>query len=407
MSRKKIAIVLIVILLLITSIVAVRCAGNSGETATDTEKDLYVPVEVEEAAIKTIANSVVLNGKIHTNDEAMILPKIPGKVEKVNVKLGDYVQKGAVLFVMDQKDISKSVEQAEEALNTVRIGVEQAENGVETAKINYNSIKERIENAKVNLERTRALYEAGAISKSQLEQAELAASNTSLEAAERQVRQAELAYEQALNQLSQAEISYRQAQDALDDTVVRAPISGVISSINVVEGELAGGAQPLAVISDINKVYLQVDVAENMVNILKEGQEVSIEVPAALDEKMTGKVDYISSTINPMTQLYMVKVYLNNSEGKIRTGMSGSITVDIEKVEDTLVVDSKAVIEKEGEYFIYIVEDDHAVEKKVKIGMDTGSEVEILEGIEEGDKVIVKGQHYITDGERVKIVGGE
>ena len=410
------------VLLLITVIIMMftGCKGGAEDTAGIIEED-YIPVEVQKAEIKDMGNNITLQGKVHANDEAMVLPKIPGRVSEVRVKLGDSVQKDTVLFVMDQEDINRNVEQAQKSVELAQKStkqaqksVEQSANGIETAKINYESLKENIENAEKNLQRTKELFEAGAISQSQLEQAELAASKKPLEAAQAQIRQAEMAYEQsqigyeqALNQLSQAELGYRQAQSALDDTIVKAPMSGVISSLNVVAGELSGGSQPLATIADIDKLYFQTDVTENIVNSLKVGQKVALNIPSAMEEEITATIDFIGSTPDARTQLYMVKVYIDNASGNIKAGMSGHITLDTESRQNVLVTDVSGVLDREGEYFVMVAEGDYAVEKKVTPGMDIGSEIEIVEGLKEGEMVIVKGQHYVADGEKIKIVGGE
>ncbi|AOY78260.1 efflux transporter periplasmic adaptor subunit [Clostridium formicaceticum] len=395
--------------LLLTMFLAIALVGCKGkeEVAVTAPEEAYVPIEIEKAETKFIGNSITLNGKIHANDEAVVLPKIQGKVTTVNVKLGDYVRKDSVLFVIDQKDMLRSIEQTQQSVNLAQKSVDQAENAITTAKINYDSIKESIENAETNLQRTKELFEAGAASKTQLEQAELAASRRPLEVAESQIRQAEISYQQALNQLNQAEVTHRQTQDKLEDTVVRAPMSGVISSLNVIAGELASGAQPLATIADIDRVYFQVDVTENIVNTLYTGQKVSVHIPAALEEEVEGTIDFISPTVDASTRLYTVKVYIDNKDRKIRTGMSGSMALNLDSRDNVVVINRRAVLDKEGNNIVFVVEGDHAVEKQVTLGMNTASEVEVIEGLQEGDQVIVKGQQYVTDGERVKIVGGE
>ncbi|KJF25598.1 hemolysin D [Clostridium aceticum] len=394
------------LLTMFLAIALVGCRGKEEPVAT-TPEEVYVPVEVEKAETKFIGNNITLNGKIHANDEAVVLPKVPGRVTAVNVKLGDYVHRDSVLFTIDQKDILRNIEQTQQSINLAQKSVDQAENSITTAQINYNSIKENIENAEVNLQRTRELFEAGAAPKTQLEQAELAASRRPLEVAESQIRQAEIGYQQALNQLAQAEITHQQAQSALEDTVVRAPMSGVISSLNIIAGELASGAQPLATIADIDKVYIKVDVTENIVNTLYTGQKVSVDIPAALEEAVEGRIDFISPTVDNNTRLYIVKVYINNKDRKIRTGMSASMALDLDSRDNVMVINRRAVLDKEGDSIVFIVEGDHAVEKQVSLGMSTASEVEVVEGLQEGDQVIVKGQQYVADGERVKIVGGE
>lgn len=404
MKRKAISTLLAITL--ITAISITGCSSKTPQEVGNLEEN-YVPVEIQTVKKDTIANSIALNGKIYANEEVMVIPQMPGKVSEVRVKLGDYVDKDQVLFVMDQKEIQRAIEQAEQAIDLATRGVEQAENVVRTSKIQYESTKERMDDALVALERMKALYEAGAISKSQLEQAELAASTKPLEAAETQVKQAEVTYQQSLNQLEQARSAYEHVKSNLDNTLGKAPIAGIVNSLNVVEGELASSAQAAATIVDIDQVYLQVNVSENIVNKLHQGQEVSVKVPSALDEEIIGKIDYISPTVDQRTQLYLVKVHLLNEDHKIKPGMSGAMTLETESRQDVLAIKRSAIIEKEEETLVYLVRDERAIQQKVTLGLDTGSYVEVIEGLKEGDVVITKGQHYVTDGQRVKVVRGE
>lgn len=402
--RKKIISKLLLVLLIVTVLVT-GCRRNMPEEVSTEEE--YIPVEIETVKEDTLASRISLNGKVQANEEVTVMPKMAGTVSRVNVKLGDSVAKDQVLFVMDQKDAQRAIEQAQESIDLAQKGIDQAENAINSAKIQYESTKEKLEDALVTLERTRALYEAGAIPKTQLEQAELAASTRPLETAEAQVKQAEVSYQQALNQLSQAQSGYEHAKSNLDNSLVKAPISGLVSSLNVVEGQLASNAQAAATIVDLDKVYLQIDVAESMVNRLDLGQEVAVAIAAAFEEEIIGKIDYISPTPDDRTQLYTVKVYIPNKDQRIKPGMSGSIGLDIESRQNVLAVRSGAVIDKEGGKVIYLVEDERAVEQKVTLGLDTGSHIEVVEGLQAGDVVIVKGQQYVTDGQKVKAVRGE
>ncbi|SNS18785.1 RND family efflux transporter, MFP subunit [Anaerovirgula multivorans] len=403
--RKKIISKLLLVLLIVTVLVT-GCRRNVPEEVSTEEED-YIPVEIETVKEDTLASRISLNGKVQANEEVMVMPKMAATVSRVNVKLGDSVTKDQVLFVMDQKDAERAIEQAQESIDLAQKGIDQAENSINSTKIQYESTKEKLEDALVTLERIKALYEAGAVPKSQLEQAELAASTRSLEIVEAQVKQEEVGYQRALNQLIQAESSYEHAKSNLDNTLVKAPITGVISSLNVVEGQLASSAQAAATIVDLDKVYLQVDVAENMVNRLELGQEVGVTIAAASEKEIVGKIDYISSTPDDRTQLYTVKAYIPNKDQRIKPGMSGSIGLNIESRQNVLAVRSGAVIDKEEEKVIYLVRDEQAVEQKVTLGLDTGSHIEVVEGLQAGDVIIVKGQQYVTDGQRVKAVRGE
>jgi len=405
MSRKLRATILLMIMLV--GVVGLISGCSNSTEASEVQEEKYTPVEVEKASIKTIENKVNINGKVVANEEITVIPKVVGIATSVNVKLGDIVEEGSVLFTIEQTDILKSVEQAANGVELANKGVAQAENGVKSANINYELNKEKIENAILNLERTKELYEAGAVPKSQLEQAELAASEKALEAVKGQVNQAEISYQQALNQLTQAKISYEQASSGLNNTVVKAPMSGVISALNVKEGQIATNSQPAATIVDMNQVYIQVNVVENIVNRLQIGQKVEVNVPAAFSEYINSTISYISPSADPRSQLYPVKVYIDNVDKKIRPGMNGQVKLNMDQVESALVIKGNAVLDKDEKKVVYIVEDNIAIEKIVTIGLDTGDYVEIKKGIKEGDNVIVKGQHYIENGGIVKVVRGE
>lgn len=406
MSRKlKSSILLVIMLLGVVGLIS-GCSSSTGASQAQEEEN-YIPVAIEKATVNNIGNEIKINGKTFANEEIAVIPKVPGIVTNINVKLGDIVEKGTVLFTIEQEDISKSVEQAANGVELANKGVAQAENGFKTANVNYELNKEKIENAQLNLERTKKLYEEGAISKSQLEQAELAASDKSLEAIKGQVDQAQIGYEQALNQLRQAEISYEQVQSNLSNTVVTAPIGGVVSDLTVKEGQMASNAQPAATIAQMDKVYIQMNVVENMVNKLKLGQEVAVNVPAALDGEITSTISYISPTADPRSQLYPVKVYIHNQDSNIRPGMNGEVKLGLDQVESATVIKRNAVLDRDGKNLVYVVEGDKAVERVVTIGLDTGDYVEIKEGIKEGEQVIVEGQHYVEDGTKVKVVRGE
>ncbi len=395
----------VVALILTTALAAVGCSrGVQGDEA---EASDYVAVETETAAVAAIANTTGFNGRIAANEELMIIPKTVGVVSTVNVKLGERVTKDTILFTLEQEDMSKSVEQADNSLSLAQKSVDQALNSLNTAELNFELNKEKIENAILNLERNRELYQLGAISKSQLEQSEMAASNKQLAVAEAQVKQAEIAYQQSLNQLRQAEIAHQQSLSGFDNTVVRAPMDGVVSALNVKVGQIATNSQAAVVLVDTESVYMQLNVVEGMVNKLTIGQEALVRIPAAQDTPIAAVVDYISPAADTRSQLYPVKIYLPNPEGIIRPGMNGEASLGIDRVDSAIVIKSSAVLDRNGKKVVYVLEGDSAVEKVVEVGLDTGDLAEIKSGLQAGEQVIVKGQHYVEDGQTVKVVRGE
>lgn len=407
MNRKVKPNILAIIMLI--GVIALTSACSKSTLADETkEEDRYVPVEVENVTSGTIENEFKVNGKIVANEEVAIMPKVMGIVTNINVELGSVVKKGDLLFTIEEEDISKTVRQAESSRKVAVNGVEQAKNALRTAELNYEANKEQVENAQRNLERIEELYEDGSVSKSDLEQARLAASEKGLETLKTQITQAEIAYEQALNQLTQVEISHEQALSNLGNTRVTAPMDGIISTLNVKKGQMATNSQAAAVIVDIDTVYVQVDVVENMVNKLAIGQEVQVKIPSIiLEEDIVSTIYYISPTADERTNLYPVKIYVDNSSKKIRPGMNSEVLLGTGKVSDTIVIKSYSVLDRDGEEIVYLVEEDKAVERVVETGIDNGEYIEIKKGLAVGEQVIVEGQHYVEDGTKVKVVGSE
>ncbi|MDY0235555.1 MAG: efflux RND transporter periplasmic adaptor subunit [Gudongella sp.] len=398
MNKKK------YIILITTLVIAFAISGCSSNQTDEVEEENYTPVEICTTQSKDIDNEVSFSGKILANEEIFVIPKASGIVTAVNFELGDKVNKGDILFTIEKDDISNSVAQASNGISLAQKGVSQAENGLASAKINYELNKEKIENAILNYERTKELYEQGAVSKSQLEQAEIAANTMNLDAIKAGVTQAEISYQQSLNQLTQAQISYEQAANGIDNTQVEAPMTGILSTLNVKTGQIAGSGQQAATIVDVSEVYIQLSVVESVVNDILEGDEIRLEIPAAATGEITSTVSYVSPSADPMNKLYTVKSYINNPDSKIRPGMSAKAIISLEKAEDAIVIPSNSIINEGDKKFVFVVEDDIAIEKEVTTGIDTGEFVEILSGLNFDEKIIIEGQFYVSDGSKVKVV---
>lgn len=372
-AKVKRVITLLLSLALVFSVTG--CNKSSAETNGNIiEEEVYTAVEVKSVVPNTLYLDNTLSAKVFAEKDVFVTTTFSGKVENVRVKVGDKVNKDDILFTMNKDDINKQID--------------QAKLGYESAKVSYELTVSQIDQAKKSLERIEELYKQGAASEQQLEQARLAASDTSLEAAKKGVEQAQLAYSQTL--------------DMAKNAVVKAPISGTISTVNVEVGEYATPSQPPISIFDDESISLQFGVPQNIINKITVGSEVNVEIKSA-GINTTAKIDSISTSADPMTNLYNVKVFMEN-DGSIKPGMFAKVTLKTDKRENVLAVDSEAIIEREGKYIVYIADGDKAIEKEVTTGLDTGDYIEILTGLNEGDKVIVKGQSYVSNEGKIKVV---
>lgn len=359
------------------TLILAGCSNNKG-TAETAQEEAYTAVEVETLQPTNLYIENIMTAKTYADKDVYVVPLISGKVEKINVSVGDRVSKDQILFVMDKDDIQKQVNQALAAY--------------ESAKAAYNVTAEQIKNAKDSFERTKKLYEEGAVPQTTYDQAKLAASDESLDVAQKSV--------------DQAKVSYDNAASALENAEVKAPISGVISAVNIVEGDYATSSNPPITIVDSNSVTVKFGIPSNLVNKIKQGDKAVVEIASA-DYKEESVIKSVGTVTDPVTNLYNVEILLEN-DGSIKPGMFAKVHLNTDRTDNVLAVRTEAVIERDGESYVYILNgEDTAAEKKVATGLDTGSYIEIKEGLSEGDKVVISGQDYLNDGSKIKVVRGE
>ncbi|MBB6214622.1 RND family efflux transporter MFP subunit [Anaerosolibacter carboniphilus] len=376
MRKKTVSFILAAFLLMS---ILTGCGAKKTAEANAPVEEKYIPVEIATVVQKTISNETTFSGKIYADKEVYVVPKTPGKVMSVNVAVGSVVKKGTVLFQLDKEDIQKQADLTKKS--------------IDLAEANYQLTREKIDNAKVTLERTRALYEQGAIPKSQLEQAELAASDTSLQTIQVQLEQAQLQYTQAL--------------DSLQNLTITAPVDGIVSAVDVEVGEMASTAQPSVTIVNMDNVYAEINVTENVINAITVGKEVVVDIPSASSESLTGKIDKISPVSDAKTQLYPIRIYIENQNHLVKPGMFAKVKLSTNARENVIAVPTEAIMNENDKNIVYVVADDRAAAREVGIGLEAGGETEIVKGLKPGEKVIVKGQDYVEDESKVKVVRGE
>lgn len=410
--KKKVIGILIIIAILIP--VTIGFIGGDSAVEEDLEEKSYVPVEVKEVSFTNLSNISAISGNVHADKNVMIVPTMPGEVKTIKVKDGDRVKKGDVLFTLDGDEIQKQIDQAKVAYDMAKANYNMSEEQLNIAQDSYSRTKELTEtvlsDARENLENTKKLYEAGAVPKFQLDQAQVALEQQEAQM-QAQLDQGEMSASDRVGELSsiqlrQAELAYSQAKSALDNTVITSPTDGIVTGRSIEVGSIASNAQASMNIVDMDNIYVEVQVVEGLINKLIPGQKVSLTIPAVSEEAMDVTIDIVNPIPDPRTQLYSVKINLKNNNGDIKPGMFANAEIPLDGKSNVLSVPSESIIIKDGKNVVYIVEDGLAIEREIEIGLDTGTEVEVLKGLKEKDMVIIRGHNYVKDGEIVKIVGG-
>ncbi len=330
-------------ILLLAALAAVAC-GNQGETQKAPE--VVTPnVEVATAESRDVPQENVYASTIQAYAVNNIAPQTAGRIRKINVEVGDYVVKGQILAEMD------------------RLQLEQTELQVQNDDIEY--------------ERLKGLYAEGGVSQSDFETAELGY----------KLRKSNLA-------------------NLRENTILRSPITGYVSARNFDAGDLFSMSAPLFTVQQVTPVKLLVGISESEYTKIRKGDKVSLTVDAIPGQEFSGKVDRLYPTIDPATHTFKAEVVVPNTDRVLRPGMYARVTVNF-GTRRSIIVPDKALVKQEGTgtRFIYVLRADNTVTYlPVTVGRHMGQEYEVLSGLEEGARVVVKGQALLRDGVKVNVL---
>ena len=350
---------------------AVDTGAVEGENGT--------PVETVIAGKGDIASVSVVSGKLKALHEVNVVAKVTGNVKEITSLVGQSINKGDTIFVIDDTDIKAQLDQAQAALSM--------------AEANYRQNRERFENAKKDLERGELLFEQGAISEQALEQMRAAASDAGLQVLEAQLAQAKASYDMMLKQYKECWVT--------------SPIDGMVAYINVGVGEMVSPGAPVAMVVDMSAVVLEGSIGESLINHVEKQEDIEIRIPSAGEKPFNGTIKEISPAADQRTGLFGLKVLIDNPDGAIKPGMFAEADLVKDSRQDVVYIPSSAVLSKNGDRFVYIVEGGKAVYREVATGIGGDGTIEIISGVKEGEEVIVRGQNYLNDGDTVRVVRGD
>lgn len=321
-----------------------------------------VQVRTTEVAIRDITQSVSYSGSIESRTRVRISSKIAGRVSAVFFEELDEVAEGQILVKLEDDEIKAKLNQANEALNQ--------------AKINRK-------NAKKNLHRVKELFKKGFASKEQLDSAQQA-------------------YDVATALVKQNQSSYEVARARLEQTSIRAPISGTIISKNVTVGEIVAGplsgggnvAFPTAIaeIADLGNIEVHAGIDELDIGKIEVGQEVNISVDAVPDKTFKGTVKEIALMTSGRREMgitYRVKSNMENPEKLLKLGMTANVDFVIRSKKQVPSVPQKSIFTQGDKRFVFAVNDQEIYRKEIMTGIEGEEFVEVTSGLQPGEKVVI------------------
>lgn len=207
--------------------------------------------------------------------------------------------------------------------------------------------------------------------------------------------------QQARVKTLEAQIEVANAQ--VRDLQIRAPFAGRLGIREISVGSLVRPADAITTLDDISAVKVDFSIAENHLASLNVGQKVTASSVAYPAEQFTGEISGIDSRIDPVTRSILVRAIINNREEKLRPGMLLQITLE-KQVLETLVIPEKALVPNQDKQFVFVLVEDKVRQQEVIIGARRPGTVQVIDGLQEGDRVVTEGTLRIRDQSKVRVI---
>ncbi len=318
---------------------------------------------------QTIAQSIRKTGSLVSPAEVAISAKVAGRLVKLELADGTRLEEGVRVKAGDK---------------IAEIDARDYRAQLEAAKATVASAEATVKDAKREFDRANTLFKEGT-------------------ATEQERDQAEASYERAVAALAQAKAQAEIADINLDETVITAPMDGVVTKRAVEPGTLLTAGAQIATITQMTPLRFQLALPTTIFASLAPGKtHVSIEVDAYPGQPIDATVSRVYPVADDATRTVRVETTVDNATGRLVPGMYAVGALDLDRRENVLCVPFDAVIKNDKERIVYRVADGVAQAVKVKLGVRSDAIVEVVEGLSDNDEIVLAGQHRLTNGAKVK-----
>ena len=190
-----------------------------------------------------------------------------------------------------------------------------------------------------------------------------------------------------------------------ENTVLRSPITGVVTARNYDPGDMTGNLPVLTVGQIAPQVKVIINVTENDLTLVEPGKPVSVVFDALPGEEYAGKISRIYPTVDPATRTFKSEILISSPQGRILPGMFARVNMDLGSQRNVVVPD-RAIVKQSGSgnKYVYVYRDGHVAYNKVEVGQRLGDSYELISGIEDGDSIVISGQSRLADGVEVEVI---
>lgn len=348
-----------------TTAIFIICLAFSlaGCSKTEPAKEEIPLVRAQTVNMNAFGQAASYSGEVRGRYETQLAFQVSGKIVKRNIELGSIVHPGDVLMEIDAKDIQQTVN-----MSSAQVA----------------SAQSQLSLAESNLERYRKLYEQGAVSSMQLDQYQNA-------------------YEVAAAAARQASAQYAQGANQLGYSSLVADSSGVIAGISAEAGQVVSAGQPVITLVQDGDREIEINVPENRIDEMRNAGQIQVSFWAMPGVVIEGKVREISPVADKTTRTYKVRISLVNPPPGINLGMTANVAVTGRSGQSFAYIPLSAIYQTGDTPNVWVVQDGTAHLRPVKIGAFGDQQVQVLEGLQNGDVIVTAGVQKLREGQKVRL----
>lgn len=309
-----------------------------------------IPVEVSNVSRGNISAYYSNTATLEAEQEATVVSKVRGIIEEIYVEEGDRVQVGQVIAKIEDDQYQIEADRAKATLDRL-----------------YNEYQ-----------RNKELFER-----------ELIAAET---------------FQNSQYEYESQKATYDLAALNLEYTSVRSPIGGVISRRFVKAGNMVGTDQQMYRVTDFSPLQAILHIPEHEMSKIRKDQRAELRVDALPNEIFVGHVERISPVVDSETGTFKVTIYVDETRDMLRPGMFGRVKIVYDTRENTRMIPKSAVISEDLAESVYVIKDSLAFKKNIRTGYTNGSNVEVIDGLDDGEMVVTIGQGSLQDSSKVSII---
>jgi len=348
---------------------------QSGEVESE---EKLIPVKVFELQPKTISKTIKLTGSVTSSEDVILYSKISEKLERINIKAGERVNKGEILAIQYNAMFKQAVDAAEAV---------------------YQNAEAQVNLIRQEFERIERLFNQKAVSQQQYDQV-LAQKKT------------------AISGLDQADAMVKQAKEQYDNSFIKAPFEGIVAAVYFELNQMVPVGQPILQIIGLEGMKAKLRVTAKDIPFLKMGQNVIVKFPSIPETDFNAVVSSINQSVDMITKSLEIEIKLKDKDQRIKSGLFGEFYIEVKSKENTIVIPESALLRQTEvvidrntgiqtpvrKHFVFVVKNSIADLLEVEPGIANNGTTEITKGLSIGDTLIIVGQNIVKEGQKVNVV---